>query len=128
MTATLFMAEWAVRFSVLILSGALVLWALRIKDPSIRLAAWTAVMCGPLAIPALTTALPEFLEIAAARSTTMEEMTAHLTRMTDRLVNGKTGSPEMWIPDATPWSPTVPTADGVPVAEDPAGPSIFTAL
>jgi RND family efflux transporter MFP subunit len=59
MTAILFLAEWALRSSVLILSGALLLRALRVKDPSIRLAAWTAMLCGSLAIPTLTAALPK---------------------------------------------------------------------
>ncbi len=73
--------------------------------------------------------------VVAARSTSMEQLAAHLTRVMDRLVIDKTGikgdvdfrfsySPD----DSTPWSPTVPPADGVPSAEDPAGPSIFTAL
>jgi RND family efflux transporter MFP subunit len=54
-----FLAEWALRSSILILSGASLLWALRVKDPSIRLAAWTAMLCGSLAIPLLTVALPK---------------------------------------------------------------------
>ncbi len=44
--------------SILILSGALLLSALRVKDPSIRLAAWIAMLLGSLAIPAMTTAMP----------------------------------------------------------------------
>ena len=59
MTTIQFLAEWALRSSILILSGALLLRALRVKDPSIRLAAWTAMLCGSLAIPALTAALPK---------------------------------------------------------------------
>jgi len=59
MTTILFLAEWAVRSSILILSGALLLWALRVKDSSIRLAAWTAMLYGSLAIPGLTAALPK---------------------------------------------------------------------
>jgi hypothetical protein len=58
MTTVQFLAEWALRSSILIVSGALLLGALRVKDPSIRLAAWTAMLCGSLAIPALTAALP----------------------------------------------------------------------
>jgi multidrug efflux pump subunit AcrA (membrane-fusion protein) len=53
-----FLAEWALRSSILILSGALLLWALRVKDPSVRLAAWTAMLCGSLAIPVLTALAP----------------------------------------------------------------------
>ena len=71
MTTIQFLAEWALRSSILILSGALLLWALRVKDPSIRLAAWTAMLCGSLAIPALTAALPKLplvvMRVAAPR-------------------------------------------------------------
>jgi beta-lactamase regulating signal transducer with metallopeptidase domain len=59
MTTAHFLVEWALRSSMLILSGALLLWALRLKDSSIRLAAWTAMLFGSLAIPALTAALPK---------------------------------------------------------------------
>jgi uncharacterized protein (TIGR03435 family) len=59
MTAIQLLAEWALRSSILILSGALLLRALRVKDPSIRLAAWTAMLCGSLAIPAIAAALPK---------------------------------------------------------------------
>jgi sugar lactone lactonase YvrE len=58
MTPIQFLAEWALRSSVLIASGALLLWALRVKDAAIRWAAWTAMLCASLAIPALTAALP----------------------------------------------------------------------
>jgi beta-lactamase regulating signal transducer with metallopeptidase domain len=70
MTTIQFLAEWALRSSILILSGALLLRALRVKDTSIRLAAWTVILCGSLAIPALTAALPKLPLIpmrAAAR-------------------------------------------------------------
>ena len=53
-----FLAEWAIRSSILILSGASLLWALRVKDAAIRLAAWTGKLFGSLAIPAITGALP----------------------------------------------------------------------
>jgi multidrug efflux system membrane fusion protein len=59
MTMVQFLAEWALRSSILILSGALLLWALRVKDPSIRWAAWTVMLAGSLAIPALSLALPK---------------------------------------------------------------------
>jgi membrane fusion protein, multidrug efflux system len=58
MTTIQFLAEWALRSSILILSGAMLLRALRVKDPSIRLAAWTAMLFGSLAIPVLAGALP----------------------------------------------------------------------
>ncbi len=59
MTTIAFMIEWAIlRSAILILARALVLQAFRIKDASIRLAAWTAMLFGSLAIPIMTTALP----------------------------------------------------------------------
>ena len=71
MTTIQFLAEWALRSSILIVSGALLLWALRVKDPSIRWAAWTAMLCASLAIPALTVALPKLplvvMRVAPAR-------------------------------------------------------------
>ena len=53
-----FLAEWTLRSSLLIGAGALLLWAFRIHNPSIRLAAWTAVLVSSLVIPALRVALP----------------------------------------------------------------------
>jgi len=61
MTTILFLAGWAVRSSVLILMGALLLRVLGVKDPSIRLAAWIAVLCGSLALPVLGVLLPNTL-------------------------------------------------------------------
>jgi hypothetical protein len=58
MTTILFLAGWALRSSILILAGAALFRALRVKDPCTRLAAWTAMLCGSLLIPALTSALP----------------------------------------------------------------------
>jgi multidrug efflux system membrane fusion protein len=49
----------ALRSSILILCGAALLRAFRVKDASIRLAAWTAMLFSSLAIPALTVALPD---------------------------------------------------------------------
>ena len=53
-----FLAQWALRSSILIASGAVLLKALRVKDPAVRLAAFTAVLCGSLAIPLLSFSLP----------------------------------------------------------------------
>jgi uncharacterized protein (TIGR03435 family) len=53
-----FLAEWALRSSVLIVAGALVPMALRVKDSSIRLAAWVALLCGSVALPLMTVTLP----------------------------------------------------------------------
>jgi multidrug efflux pump subunit AcrA (membrane-fusion protein)/beta-lactamase regulating signal transducer with metallopeptidase domain len=58
MNALEFVAQWAIRSSVLIAAGALVLTVLRVKDSSIRLAAWVALLCGSLAIPLMTITLP----------------------------------------------------------------------
>jgi multidrug efflux pump subunit AcrA (membrane-fusion protein)/beta-lactamase regulating signal transducer with metallopeptidase domain len=58
MTWIQFLAEWAIRSSVLVLAGALLLWVLRVKNSSIRLAVWTALLCTSLALPVLTEALP----------------------------------------------------------------------
>lgn len=54
-----FVAEWALRSSVLIGCGGFLLWALRIKDSSVRLLAWTAMLIGSLLIPAITATLPK---------------------------------------------------------------------
>jgi beta-lactamase regulating signal transducer with metallopeptidase domain len=58
MMVLLFVAEWALRSSVLICIGALVLWAVRVKSPSVRLAVCTGMLCASLAVPALTLVLP----------------------------------------------------------------------
>ena len=46
MTTILFFGEWAVRSSIFILAGALLLLILRVKNPSVRLTAWTAILAG----------------------------------------------------------------------------------
>jgi multidrug efflux pump subunit AcrA (membrane-fusion protein) len=51
------LAQWALRSSVLIGGGALVLLALRVKDSSMRLAVWVALLAGSLAIPLMTVTL-----------------------------------------------------------------------
>ncbi|HEY6345977.1 MAG TPA: M56 family metallopeptidase [Bryobacteraceae bacterium] len=53
------LAEWVLRSSVLILCGAGLLWMMRLKDAAVRLTAWTALLAGSLAIPALTLLLPK---------------------------------------------------------------------
>ena len=58
MSTLQFLVEWAVRSAVLILAGALVLLVLRVKDSSIRLAVWVALLCGSLALPFITVTLP----------------------------------------------------------------------
>jgi RND family efflux transporter MFP subunit len=59
MAAIEFLALWAFRSSVLILTAALLLRLLRVHDPAVRLAAWTAALCASLALPALTGSLPK---------------------------------------------------------------------
>jgi multidrug efflux pump subunit AcrA (membrane-fusion protein) len=58
MNALEFLGEWAIRSSVLITVGALLLWAVRVKDASIRLAVWVALLCGSLVIPLMTVTVP----------------------------------------------------------------------
>ncbi len=58
MNILLFLAEWALRSSVLILCGAGLLWVLRVKDAFLRLTAWTALLAASLAIPALALLFP----------------------------------------------------------------------
>jgi uncharacterized protein (TIGR03435 family) len=55
------LAGWAIRSSILIAGGALVLWLSRVKDSAIRASAWTAILCGSFVIPALTSAFPNTL-------------------------------------------------------------------
>ena len=62
-----FLLEWALRSSGLILGGGFLLLVLRVRDPAVRLAAWTAVLCGSLAIPLLREALPN-MPIAVRRA------------------------------------------------------------
>ncbi len=53
-----FVMEWAIRSSILIGCGALLLGASRIRDASLRLAAWTALLTGSMAIPFVGAVLP----------------------------------------------------------------------
>jgi len=70
MITMLFLVEWALRSSILVLSGALLLWALRVKDASVRLAGWTAMLCGSLANPLISVALPK-VPVAVMRVQTL---------------------------------------------------------
>ena len=67
MTAIELLAGWLVRSFTLVLGGAVVLWLLRVRNPVIRLTAWTALLTGSVAIPALMMALPK-LPITVTRS------------------------------------------------------------
>ncbi len=53
-----FLGEWALRSSIAIGGCALLLFVVRVKSASIRLAAWTVALLVSLAIPALTGLLP----------------------------------------------------------------------
>lgn len=73
MMSAQFLAEWAVRSSILISFGALLPRLLRVKDPSIRLAACMAVVCGSLAIPLLSSAFPKWpLSIAPVAESSLQ--------------------------------------------------------
>src|SRR6478672_8821879 len=67
MTAIQFLAEWVIRSSILIFFGTLLLWLLRVKNPALRLTAFTAMLAASIAIPALTMALPR-LPLAVLRA------------------------------------------------------------
>ena len=82
MITILFPAEWALRSSILILIGALLLRVLRVKDPAIRLAAWTVMLFGSLAIPALSVALPEVPVMVMRAATRPPETPAVLNQAT----------------------------------------------
>jgi hypothetical protein len=58
MSTVPFLVDWALRSMILIAIGVMLLWALRVKDPSIRWVAWTAMLCASLAIPVLTLTAP----------------------------------------------------------------------
>jgi hypothetical protein len=58
MTILMFLAAWALRSAVVMLTAAVLLALFRVKDPSVRLTAWTAALFGSLLIPTLTMTLP----------------------------------------------------------------------
>lgn len=62
-----FLAEWALRSSILIGIGGLLLLLLRVKDPSIRLAAWTAMLGASLAMPLFMASVPKAPLVAMGR-------------------------------------------------------------
>jgi predicted nucleic acid-binding Zn-ribbon protein len=65
-----FLIEWALRSSILIGAGAALLWLLRVKDPSIRLAACIAAVCGSLCLPLLTMTFPKLPVVVRQASAT----------------------------------------------------------
>lgn len=58
MTTMLFLAEWAIRSSMLILAGAIAVSVPRIRDATLRWGMWTAMLCVSLLIPVMSTTLP----------------------------------------------------------------------
>jgi uncharacterized protein (TIGR03435 family) len=58
MIMILFLAGWAIRSSIMILAGAILVSVLRIRDATLRWAGWTAMLCGSLLIPVMSTTLP----------------------------------------------------------------------
>ena len=64
MTAAGFLAQWGLRSAILIGSGAILLQLLKVKDPAVRLAACTAVLCVSLALPVLRISLPSLPVLA----------------------------------------------------------------
>lgn len=70
MTPAAFLIAWVARSAALILTGALLIRLVRATNPSLRIAAWTALLIGSLSIPLLNTALPELpLRLLPAAST-----------------------------------------------------------
>ena len=58
MTVLLFLIQWAIRSFILILCGAGIVWALRVKNVRVRLSVWIALLIASFAIPVLTLTLP----------------------------------------------------------------------
>lgn len=58
MTTLWFVGEWALRSSIVIAAGTLLLRACRVKNSSVRLAVYVALLCGSLAVPVITSAMP----------------------------------------------------------------------
>ena len=58
MTTMLFLAGWAIRSSIMILAGAILVSVLRVRDATLRWAVLTAMLCGSLLIPVMSTTLP----------------------------------------------------------------------
>lgn len=53
-----FITDWAVRSSVVILAGILLLWALRVRNACTRRAVLVVILCASLAIPVLMAVMP----------------------------------------------------------------------
>jgi len=86
------LAEWALRSSILIMSGALLLWALRVRDASVRLAAWTVMLCGSLAMPLFTAMAPRMP--VRVMHTVMRTVMSTTTHPAEAPVAGYAAAPE----------------------------------
>ncbi len=92
MTTIQFLAEWGFRSAIQILSGALLLWALRVRDASVRLAAWTAMLCGSLAMPLFTAMAPRMP--VRVMHTVMRTVMSTTTHPAEAPVAGYAAAPE----------------------------------
>jgi uncharacterized protein (TIGR03435 family) len=59
MTPISFLGEWLVRSFFLILAGVLLVWLLRVRNPSLRYTVYKVVLAGSLAIPMVHSVLPK---------------------------------------------------------------------
>lgn len=90
-----FLLEWAIRSSILISLGALLPRLLRVKDPSIRLAACMAVVCGSLAMPILSTVFPKWqLSIAPITDSNLQPVVSTPITVYSELARSSQQSPE----------------------------------
>ena len=64
MTTLTFLADWALRGTVLFLAAGLILELFRVRDVSIRLAAWKAILLASLALPLLLRVTPPLFHVA----------------------------------------------------------------
>jgi uncharacterized protein (TIGR03435 family) len=77
MTLIGFLSEWLVRSFILIHAGVLLVWLLRVRNPSLRHTAWKAVLASSLAIPIVHTVLPKVsMEVTRAQSSSPAVLTA----------------------------------------------------
>ena len=55
------LVEWAIRAAVLAGVVGVVLWALRVTSPHVRLTAWTLVLTGAMLMPLASQVMPPLL-------------------------------------------------------------------
>jgi beta-lactamase regulating signal transducer with metallopeptidase domain len=74
MTLEQFLIHWIVRSALLILAGDILLRVFRVRNASVRSAAWRAVLCASAAMPILSGLLPSFpLSISHAEPVFLRE-------------------------------------------------------